>query len=65
MTAQFKITSYIEGTAKAIVSQGEVDVTGDGIDPTLPQMVVSLIRNVADEQPIIHKASRIEIEVQL
>lgn len=65
MTAQFKITSYIEGIAKAIVSQGEVDVTGDGIDPTLPQMVVSLIRNVADEQPIIHKASRIEIEVQL
>ena len=65
MTAQFKITSYLEGQAKAIVSQGEADVTGDGIDPTLPQIVFTLIRQLADEQPIIHKACRMEIEVQL
>lgn len=65
MKAIFKIEAINGTRAKGQVYSGEVEMTGEGEDPTLPQVVNSLMHQVTDERPQLHLATEMEIRVEL
>lgn len=67
MKAIFKIKAINGKSAKGQVYSGEVDVTGKAaaMNPTLPQIVNSLLFNVAGEHPELHLATEMTITVEL
>lgn len=62
MMAYFKIESVgADGKARTIA--GENKITGEGTDPTLPQVLFTTMRQVADVHPWLHQTKALTMSV--
>lgn len=62
MMAYFKIESVgADGKERTIA--GENKITGKGPDPTLPQVLFTTMRQVADEHPWLHQTKALTMSV--
>lgn len=63
MKAIFKIVVPRDGKVPRKVIEGDMGITWAGDDPTLPMVVVSLMKHFGEQHPQIHLVRRMKIEI--